>query len=377
MAHRHIGVIVGDLDLPDGWEARCRGWADVGGFDLVVARASGEVELADAAAALAGGADADVSGVLLAPGSLAGSARVADAVAGLREAGTRVVAVEPDDLGEQRLLVHQVCDRVIHGRGRWQTWRWAIAHAAAWARSPAGVHPYGTGRPSQVGDLRLPAGDGPHPVVVLLHGGFWLDPWERDLMDGLAVALTGAGQATWNLEYRRRGPSGGGWPATFEDAVSGIDALRGLEAEVALDLGRVDVVGHSAGATLAAWAVGRTAIRPTRIVALAGVLDLEAAADEGLGGNAVAGLLEGGPDDQPGRYAAASPRRLLPLSVPMTLVHGDADRHVPVAHSRAFAEAAAGAGDDVDLFEIPRADHFDLIDPRTAAGAKVVSLVTG
>src|SRR5207302_1757602 len=71
--------------------------------------------------------------------------------------------------------------------------------------------------PSQEGDLWTPAGAGPHPVVVLFHGGFWYHAWERDLMDGLAVDLAARGIAAWNAEYRRVG-AGGGWPVTGEDA---------------------------------------------------------------------------------------------------------------------------------------------------------------
>ena len=92
---------------------------------------------------------------------------------------------------------------------------------------------YGTG-PLQFGELRLPAGRGPHPVAVIVHGGCWsaklgnLDDRAvaLDLLRPMAAALTAAGIATWNLEYRRLGNEGGGWHGSFQDVARGADHLR-------------------------------------------------------------------------------------------------------------------------------------------------------
>ena len=104
---------------------------------------------------------------------------------------------------------------------------------------------YGTDA-SQVGDLYLPSP--PRPAVVcLLHGGFWRMPYSREEMTPIAEDLVRRGFAVWNLEYRRVGAPGGGWPGTFEDVVAGIDHLATLAAEGAdLDLDRIQVAGHSA-----------------------------------------------------------------------------------------------------------------------------------
>ena len=102
---------------------------------------------------------------------------------------------------------------------------------------------YGKG-PDQVGDLMLPDADGPVPVVVLIHGGFWLEPFNRELMTPLAMDLSSRGFATWNIEYRRVGASGGGWPRTAEDVATGIDFLTGLATafcELCQTLTAVDV----------------------------------------------------------------------------------------------------------------------------------------
>ena len=114
------------------------------------------------------------------------------------------------------------------------------------------VRRYGERR-TQVGELSLPARRGPHPVVVLLHGGFWHAMYGRRLMSKLAADLAANGVAAWNLDYRGIG-GGGGWPATFDDVAAGIDALAAIPG---LDLTRVTAVGHSAGGQLALWAAAR------------------------------------------------------------------------------------------------------------------------
>ena len=115
--------------------------------------------------------------------------------------------------------------------------------------------------PSQVAELFLPEGDGPHPVVVVVHGGYWRARYDRSLMTDLCLDLAAHGLAAWNLEYRRVG-GGGGWPETFLDVAAGVDALASLEAP--LDLENVLAVGHSAGGQLAFWAAARPTLPPGR-----------------------------------------------------------------------------------------------------------------
>src|SRR5580765_8107527 len=77
----------------------------------------------------------------------------------------------------------------------------------------------------QFGELRLPEGAGPHPVVIVIHGGFWRAAYNLDHISHLCVALNKAGIATWSLEYRRLGNPGGGWPGTLQDVAVGADYL--------------------------------------------------------------------------------------------------------------------------------------------------------
>ena len=213
---------------------------------------------------------------------------------------------------------------------------------------PAADHVIAYGEaPQQVAELRLPKGPGPHPVVIVIHGGCWQTPWAMDHVRSLAAALTAEGFATWSLEYRRLGDPGGGWPGTLQDVARGADRLRQEAAAHRLDLSRVVALGHSAGGQLALWlgARGRLAkdssLRaadplPLRgIVSLAGVTDLRAAAAANVCGDAVSRLLGGPPGQHDARVRQASPIELLPLGVPQRLVCGALDRLVPNDLSRA------------------------------------------
>ncbi len=183
-------------------------------------------------------------------------------------------------------------------------------------------------------------------------------------MDGLGAHLAARGWAAWNLEYRRVGADGGGWPTTFDDVRAGIEALAEIASAGVNDLprDRVVTIGHSAGGHLALWA-GRVVPGITGAVSLAGVTDLRRAFDLGLSSNATGGFLGGSPADFPERYDQTSPMALLPLGVPALLVHGDRDENVPVELSVSFAQAAHAAGDDVELVVRPGVDHFEVIDP--------------
>lgn len=241
----------------------------------------------------------------------------------------------------------------------------------------------------QFGELWLPGGKGPHPVVVLIHGGCWrADLPGLEMMDYAAQDLRAAGMAVWNIEYRRIGHAGGGYPGTFLDVARGLDHLRAIAEPNDLDLDRVVVAGHSAGGHLAVWAVARprlsrtsplhadTPLKLRGAVALAGIVDLEAYHADGpdaCGGPGTIDSLVGAP--APGRevYADTSPPRLLPLGARQVIVSGDLDPIVPSRFGAAYGAASARAGDRVSVIDLPGAGHFELIDPTAPAWARIRS----
>jgi acetyl esterase/lipase len=247
--------------------------------------------------------------------------------------------------------------------------------------------------PEQLGELHLPerrddrrddlrdeGGDGdgadPSPVVALVHGGFWRNPYDLTLMDPLAADLVERGYAVWNIEYRRVGDDGGGWPGTLTDVAAAIDELAVIAGDHPIDLDRVAVVGHSAGGHLALWASGRAGLPrgapgaspvvvPTIAVGQGAVVDLIGAAVRPLGNGAVTELLGGTPDEMADRYEIARPR--LDAGPRMVSVVGTNDEIVPPQYS-----IDPSRPDAIEVVEIDGADHFDLIDPTHAAWSAVV-----
>jgi len=277
-------------------------------------------------------------------------------------------------------VIRPAADHVIYGRGA-RGYADALRRLVATAAVPPRRISYGTAE-SQYGELRVPAGNGPHPVAVLIHGGFWRDVWTLDLMDPLAVDLHGRGLAVWNIEYHRVG-SGGGWPLTMEDVAAAIDYLGVLAPEYGLDLTDVVAIGHSAGGHLALWSAARPEqypeqpdaepdVIPHRVVALAPVADLAEGHRQNLGEGAVEEFLRRSPEEGPERYEVASPAALLPLGVRQLIVHGDADVRVPIDLSQAYADSAAALDDDVTFHAHKGSDHFDIIDPASPEWAGVI-----
>lgn len=206
----------------------------------------------------------------------------------------------------------------------------------------------------------------PHPLVVAIHGGFWHEKWDRTHLRPMANALVDRGIAVAVPEYRR-GPAS--WPRTRDDVASALAQLPALIESVAPGL--VDtsspytLIGHSAGGHLALWGglrAGPTRVR--RIVGLAPVADLTAAARSGMGDGAASEFIGGTPDELPDAYAEADPMRMLPGNVPVVIVHGTEDTSVPVDANREVATALADAA-SVDYVELDGIEHFALIDPLT------------
>ena len=249
---------------------------------------------------------------------------------------------------------------------------------------------YASVDPLQFGELRLPPGSGPFPLAIVIHGGCWLSGVSLRSTTRLASALRDAGVATWNIEYRRVGDAGGGWPGTFLDVAAATDFARTLAKKQPLDLSRVVVVGHSAGAHLALWDAARarlpaqselhsgSPLRLRGVVALAGPGDLRSLAARGdfvCGGGTLEALLGGTLASVPEHWAQASPAALLPLGVPQTLISGASDLVIPSGMVAEYARAARAAGDRTRLVDVTGAGHMDLVAPGSQAFPTVLENV--
>lgn len=252
---------------------------------------------------------------------------------------------------------------------------------------PAADHrlSYGPGE-LQFGELRLPkAAQGPHPVVMLVHGGCWAHQLQGldaratslELLRPMAAALAHAGMATWNVEYRRTGNPGGGWPGSFEDLSRATDFLRTLAPKFLLDLKRILVAGHSSGGQLAMWIAARPKLAASSELytkdplAVKAVINLDGPADPAAfrsletklcGMPAVTQFLGGAPDEQPERYRDASALSFVPLRVPQEFIAGTAVQNM-MDQVLAYQSAARAKGDIVTITTLEGARHFDMLAP--------------
>lgn len=239
--------------------------------------------------------------------------------------------------------------------------------------------------PQQFGDLRMPATsapDGGHPVVIVLHGGGYSPNWPYDHISLLAESLTAAGGvATWNLEHRKPGQIGGGWPGTWLDIAAGIDHVRVLAEEYPLNLDRVVALGHSAGGTFVGWAAGRAALTPDSdvytpdplglhaVVPLAPMLDLQEfmlSSPRNL--SVLLGADDSAPDVVRARISDVSPAaRGHLVTIPQAVIIGSRDDATMIDQSHRYVAAARERGARVSFDYLEGANHFDLVDPTSAA----------
>lgn len=246
----------------------------------------------------------------------------------------------------------------------------------------------GEGDPSQNwGDLYLPAGDHKAksvPLVVLVHGGAWQSSIGAKDFEAYAESLVDRGMAVYNIEYRRVG-SGGGWPTTFTDVASAMDFIPELSKQhPEFTTDDELVVGHSAGAQLAMWAGTRDSKEehelgahpkfvPTRVVSLAGPLDMKYAADHGDVN--ITNALGGTPEQLAQRYSEVDPIQNIDTSLPVVAVHGTADEVVSPENSRRYIDAVKKAGGRGSLHLTDGDTHGSLIEPDSAHFQHILNII--
>jgi acetyl esterase/lipase len=246
---------------------------------------------------------------------------------------------------------------------------------------PTATIAYG-GAPSQFAQLFRPKGDGPFPVVVLVHGGCWtIEYGGIGQMHNVAGALAARGIAVWNVEYRRVDEEGGGYPGTYLDMNAALDKLAAEAARYQLDTTRIVAMGHSAGGQLVQWIGARGKIAPTsplfqrqplavrQIISLGGLADLRNEKDliksscsrdiEQLAGRPSA--------TRPDVYADTSAAELMPNGSRTLLITGALDTISPPRAAYAFAARARAAGDSAEVLILPNASHYDEIAASSPA----------
>jgi acetyl esterase/lipase len=236
--------------------------------------------------------------------------------------------------------------------------------------------------PSQFAELFVPAGAGPFPVAVIIHGGCWTKEFGGiTQMRNLAGALAGQGVAVWNVEYRRYDEEGGGYPGMYHDVAAAMDRLRVLAPQHQLDLSRVVLVGHSAGGHLAQWAGARARLPRSSplyvadplpvpvVISLGGLADLrnEQALIKRSCDRDMAQLAGVASAARPDIFSDTSPAEMLPAGVRTVLIHGEHDDISPLRVGQDYARRAQAAGDSAEVLMLPGGSHYDEVAASSPA----------
>ncbi|MFA6959619.1 MAG: alpha/beta hydrolase [Opitutaceae bacterium] len=228
-------------------------------------------------------------------------------------------------------------------------------------------------------DLYLPEGEGPFPLIVWIHGGGWQ---LGDRRINFAPIFNRAGFAVASIGYRLT-KEGHPFPAQIEDCIAGLAWLKKHAGEHRIDPDRVGLIGHSAGAHLAALmlACGQSGIFSRQLVrADAAVLwsppvDLALARGRWPATSAFSNPRDpfqtkffptGAYDERFAIYA--SPTTYVGAGLPpMLIVHHERDTLVPIGQTEEFVKLARAAGDDVVFHH----DTRDLKNPHAIISAEL------
>lgn len=234
--------------------------------------------------------------------------------------------------------------------------------------------------PVQGIDLYVPKTKGPHPVVILIHGGCWMKTTAgREQVRAVGDDLAKRGIAVWSIGYRRVDEDGGAYPVIFQDVAKAIDLLPTHAAKYHLDTSRVVAVGHSAGGHLALWAASRAQIPRTSplyvadpfpiraVIALGAVGDIERATGvPSVCGPTIVPRLIGQPSAaRPDVYSDTSPSKLLPNGAKIVMITGAEDTVTPPVYAETYVDEVKAAGGTAELVIVPGAAHFDVVTTST------------
>jgi acetyl esterase/lipase len=231
---------------------------------------------------------------------------------------------------------------------------------------------------SQKLDLFVPAGPGPFPLLVNIHGGGWHSGGKEGGV-ALAMAYLPKGIAVASLTYRL--VKDAAFPAQIEDCNAAIAWLRAHAEQYHLNPDKIAVTGHSAGAHLCALiaATGDKAVfkDPQKVqaaVCASGIFDMDRERGQWPKKNFL--WNERDPmfpffpnktyDADFARYA--SPQSYIHAGMPpMYIVHGDSDTVVPFGQAQVFAEDLQKAGVEVTWRAAVGRDHGNVMDDAAKA----------
>jgi acetyl esterase/lipase len=243
-----------------------------------------------------------------------------------------------------------------------------------------------------LGELYLPAGQGPFPLLINVHGGYWRRG-TRDTFQHWGPYLAARGYAGFTISYRLTKPGRKMYPEAVHDVRAAVQFMRGRASEFRLDPDRIALWGNSAGAQLAAivalagdsvlFAGGYpqdphtgVSTKVKVLVGVYGIYDLLAqwrtSQIVNPGDNLVESFLGCAPMTDRRRYFDASPISHAITANNKTAVYlswGNEDDVVDCAQSKEFLLALKQANFAVRTCVVPGAGHYWLSDPIEESGS--------
>jgi len=221
-----------------------------------------------------------------------------------------------------------------------------------------------------IADVFKPDSDVLNPAILIIHGGCWLNQYDRYYMGHLASTLSDSGLVAVNIEYRRVGDSGGGWPGTFDDIQLAYNYMKANSESLRIDTTQIFVTGHSAGGHLALWLAANNA-SVAGVVGLAAITNLsEYATGSGSCQRATPQLMGGMPDDDGSLYVAADPMLLINPKAPLHLISAERDVIVPPSENTAYITKTGAHHHTLD-----NVGHFDLVAPISPAWPAIIDII--
>lgn len=186
-------------------------------------------------------------------------------------------------------------------------------------------------------------------TLVLVHGGYWRNLFDREHMRPLAVALAEAGYIVVLPEFRR---ISGEPDVTLRDLSF---ALSTLEDRA------ITVIGYSSGGHLALLVADRfPAVK--KVIGLAPVTDLIESQARELGRGAVREWLGRSADER----SDLDPMLRPPIAAKTIFIQGALDERVPIELTQGYLEAMKRQGREIPLVILPETSHFQMMDVPSA-----------
>jgi len=200
-------------------------------------------------------------------------------------------------------------------------------------------------------DVSIPEGKGPHPAVILVHGGGWEAGDKSTYIKPWFPMLTDARFAWFSINYRLapQHPH----PAAVRDIEAAITFIRDHARSYRIDPMKIALMGESAGGHLAALVGGRAENTLAAVVSFYGIHDIPLwAGQRGRMPENIAKYLAGSDPRE------ASPVRYIRRSMPPHLfVHGTRDAGVPIEQSTSMCEKMTAAGARCEVVRVEGAPH--------------------